>query len=474
LPKRGRNQMGYRDHFRPVIAGVFALFSASATVLGGTLLTSERVASDLIHPLFVTHVAGDFDRLFIVEQPGRIRVLDISVYPPVLEASSFLDIADLVHSTQREQGLLGLAFHPNYLSNGFFYVNYTSEPDGDTVVSRFQVVGDPTTSNAADKTSETQLLTYRQPDINHNGGWLGFGPNDGFLYISSGDGGGRCDDQGENAQDTNQLLGKLLRIRDDGTIPDSNPFVGQAGRDEIWAYGLRNPWRCAFDNLTGDLFITDVGQFRWEEIDWQPAASTGGENYGWLCLEANHCAIDCGFNPECDCPGLPPIYEYGHNVGCSITGGEVYRGCAIPNLGGTYFFADFCTDTIWSFRWNGTEITEFQDRTDELATPDHEIGNISSFGLGPFGEIYICDWVDGEVFKILPDTEPQADCNRSGTEDSCDILAGLSLDENDNEIPDECESSVPATSDWGVAALILMVMTGGTLVLAPRRQIIKT
>ena len=140
------------------------------------------------------------------------------------------------------------------------------------------------------------------------------------------------------------LLGKLLRIRDDGTIPDSNPFVGLAGRDEIWAYGLRNPWRCAFDQITGDLYIADVGQLKWEEIDWQPAASSGGENYGWLCLEGNHCTIDCGTEPDCDCPSVPPIHEYPHTEGCSITGGEVYHGCAIPDLAGTYFFADFCSD----------------------------------------------------------------------------------------------------------------------------------
>ncbi len=280
-----------------------------------------------------------------------------------------------------------------------------------------------------------------------------------------------CDKQGGNGQNTNTLLGNILRIGDDGSIPGSNPFVGQKGRDEIWAYGLRNPWRCAFDQLTGDLYIADVGQSRWEEIDFQPAAGTGGENYGWVCAEGNHCAIDCESPVDCVCNSVAPIHEYSHAAGCSITGGEVYRGCAVPDLAGTYFFADFCTDLIWGLRWNGSTITELVNRTTELEPAAGSISSISSFGLGPYGEIYICDLDGGEVFKILPDTGgPMVDCNASGTEDACDIRDGTSLDDNANGIPDECELAVPTVSQWGLIALILMMLTAGTVVLSPRRH----
>jgi len=390
--------------------------------MAATPLTTELIATGLDDPVFATHAPGDTDRLFIVERTGTIRILDLTTEPPTLGAT-FLDISGSVKSTFSEQGLLGLAFHPDYASNGYFYVNYTDSGD-DTRVSRFNVSeGDP---DAADDTSEVVLLTLVQPQTNHNGGWMGFGPNDGYLYISSGDGGGSGDDDAGhttglgNAQDiTSNLLGKMLRIDVDGSdgpggtygIPPSNPFVGVSGDDQIWAYGLRNPWRPAFDRETGDLYIADVGQGSWEEIDFQPASSTGGESYGWRCREGAH---DYNFTGTCSSiTHVEPIHEYSHGGSpfrCSITGGEVYRGCAVPDLAGTYFYADYCSDQIWSLVVSGGMATSQMDRTAELDPPGlAEINNISSFGTDADGEIYILS-LEGDVFKIVPDG-PVAACD---------------------------------------------------------------
>ena len=402
----------------------FALV-VSTPALGGTApLSTVRVANELSEPVFVTHVPSDFDRVFIVEQSGTIRILDITQEPPILVPTPFLDITDRV-STGGERGLLGLAFHPDYAANGLFYVNYTG-PDGvfgDTRVSQFHV--SPGRPNDADVASEVVLLSIGQPQSNHNGGWIAFGP-DGYLYIAMGDGGGQNDDDTGhtagtgNAQDiTDNLLGKILRIDVDGddfpgdttrnyAVPADNPFAGQTGDDEIWAYGLRNPWRAAFDRLTGDLYIADVGQDVWEEINFQAAFSTGGENWGWRCHEGAH---NFEFTGDCGTSGTPsetllePIHEFSHGgtpFRCSITGGEVYRGCAIPDLAGTYFFADYCSAQIWSFRYTGGFVIA-TDRTAELAPGGGmSISGISSFGLDAFGEIYICD-IGGEVYKIIAD-----------------------------------------------------------------------
>ncbi|MCH8243720.1 MAG: PQQ-dependent sugar dehydrogenase [Planctomycetes bacterium] len=395
-----------------LVAGTLALcllVSGTTTNAGGTELATIRVASGLTRPLFVTHAPGDADRIYIVEKPGRIKVLKGGV------VSVFLDITARVGgsgSLNSEQGLFALAFHPDFANNSFFYVNYTNN-GGDTRVSRF-------TANDADNGdsgSEFVILSISQPQSNHNGGWLAFGPNDGFLYIATGDG-GDADDEGfghtagtGNGQDiTNNLLGKMLRIDVDGgspyAIPPDNPFVGITGDDEIWAYGLRNPWRNAFDPSTGDLYIADVGQNAWEEISFQPASSTGGENYGWRCREGAH-----DFNISANCAGetfVDPIHEYSHGGSpfrCSITGGEIYHGSEIPDLVGTYFYADWCSDSIWSFRVVGGVVTEFEERTAEL-TPGGglSIVNITSFGTDANGEMYICDHStgNGEVFKIVP------------------------------------------------------------------------
>jgi glucose/arabinose dehydrogenase len=315
-----------------------------------------------------------------------------------------------------------LAFHPNYGSNGTFYVNYTDN-NGDTKISRFTVsAGDP---DDADEASELVLMTVSQPQTNHNGGWLAFGPNDEYLYIGMGDGGGSGDnDSGHtagtgNAQDiTNNLLGKMLRIDVDGSdgpgglygIPPDNPFVGVTGDDEIWAYGLCNPWRNAFDRANGDLYIADVGQSSWEEIDYQPASSTGGQSFGWRCREGAH---NFDFTGSCSSiTHVEPIAEYargGSPFRCSITGGEVYRGCAVPDLQGTYFYADYCSDQIWSLVVAGGAATAQQERTTGLdpAGPA-AISDIVSFGSDAEGEMYIAD-LDGEVYKIVPDG-PAAPC----------------------------------------------------------------
>jgi hypothetical protein len=296
------------------------------------------------------------------------------------------------------------------------------------------------------------VLTISQPFANHNGGWIAFGA-DGYLYIAMGDG-GSGNDPGNRAQDiTSQLLGKILRIDVNGddfpadtarnyASPSTNPFVGVIGDDEIWAYGLRNPWRNSFDRLTHDLYIADVGQSAVEEIDFQAASSTGGENYGWRCMEGDRCT---GFSGcTCNSPSLVlPIHTYTHTgQNCSITGGYVYRGCAISGLGGTYFFADYCSDKIWSFRFDGVNQTEFTDRTVELTPDIGSISSITSFGEDAYGEIYICDQ-GGEVFKIIP-TDSPPDCNNNLLADSCDIARGTSQDVNLDGIPDDCVTAPPA------------------------------
>jgi glucose/arabinose dehydrogenase len=389
---------------------VLVLGFLGAAVGSGHALRTQLVVSGLERPVFVTAPAGDA-RLFIVEQRGRILVLRDGELLP----TPFLDIDPLVPDVggADERGLLGLAFHPDYAANGFFYVNYI-DLQNRTVVARYQVDADD--PDVADPTSATILLVIPQPFANHNGGMMAFGPEDGYLYIGMGDG-GSAGDPLNNAQNLGVLLGKMLRIDVDSgepyAIPPDNPFVDDPqARDEIWAYGLRNPWRWSFDRLTGDLYIADVGQNAWEEIDYQPAGSPGGENYGWRLMEGTHC-----YEPPADCDDdslTPPIFEYGHTGGaCSVTGGYVYRGEAIPGLQGTYFFADWCNGKIWSFRYEGGQILEFTDRTAEL---DPGGGNAisfpSSFGEDGFGELYVVDWSPGpggEVYRILPDASGALD-----------------------------------------------------------------
>lgn len=385
-------------------------------------IATKRIASGLRRPLYVTAPSGDTDRLFIVEQhTGLIKILNLKT--GLINNTPFLEINGL--STRDEQGLLGMEFHPDYDVNGFFYVNFT-ESNSTTNIRRYSVsAGNP---DIADAASGTTIMTYAQPFSNHNGGWLGFGP-DGFLYISTGDG-GSGNDPGNRAQDiTNQKLGKMLRVDVNGddfpadptrnyAIPADNPFVGTTGDDEIWAYGLRNPWRASFDRLTGDLYIADVGQGQREEINFQPASSTGGENYGWRVMEGYRCNIANDSLPCNDPSFIAPIHEYSHisgsDGGFSITGGYVYRG-PIRELQGIYFFADYVSNQIWSFRFDGTAKTEFVNRTAELASDVGSVGAISSFGEDAAGNLYITD-LHGEVFKIV------CGSTRSGDFDGdCDV-----------------------------------------------------
>ncbi len=404
--------------------------------------TTVRVATGLSRPVYVTAVPGDYDRIFIVEQrTARIKVLHFST--GVID--TFLHIDSLVIDTGNERGLLGLCFHPGYPDTPYFYVHYNNNA-GNSVIARYTVTANP---DSADAHSRFQILQVTQPagQDNHKSGMIAFGP-DGYLYVSFGDG-GSGNDPGNRAQSDTTLLGKILRIDVDGgspyAIPPDNPFVGLPPLDEIWAKGVRNPWRWSFDRLTGDLYIGEVGQNAWEEVDFQPANSTGGENYGWRCMEGFHCTGLSGCT--CNSPTLTlPIQEYSHSDGCSITGGFVYRGCAIPEYLGLYFFADYCSDSIWTFRYANGTVSEFTNRTAELDPPGAlNIGDISSFGEDAYGELYICDLVGGEVFKIVPNAI--TDCNGNNIADACDIASGASADTNSNGIPDECDCFNPPVDD---------------------------
>jgi glucose/arabinose dehydrogenase len=345
----------------------------------------QSIASGLDQPVALTH-AGD-TRLFITQQTGTLMIYDALG----LRATPFLDIRSLVLSGG-ERGLLSVAFHPLYRDNGFFFVYYTNR-NGDNSLARYKVSSDP---DRADPASGTILLTIPHPDFaNHNGGQLQFGP-DGYLYIGTGDG-GSGGDPNNHAQDLTQLLGKLLRIDVDHglpyTIPASNPFFARSGaRNEIWAYGLRNPWRFTFDRSTGDLWIGDVGQDSYEEVDLQPVTSIGGENYGWRRMEGFHC-----YNPSTNCfdPSFTlPILEYPHTQGaCSISGGYRYRGTQIPTLKGAYLYGDYCTGTIWTATQTNGVWTSKTLFTTTI--------RISSFGEDVSGELYVMDVAKGIVYKFI-------------------------------------------------------------------------
>ncbi len=366
----------------------------SATPLSpiGSVALETFLAGGLQRPTWLTN-AGD-DRLFVLEQIGRIRIIENGQLLP----QPFLDITDRVGSVSSEQGLLGLAFHPHYATagatgEGTFYVNYT-DYSGDTHISRFSVSADD--PYAADKSSEVIYLTVDQPYPNHNGGILAFGP-DGYLYAGLGDG-GSAGDPLNSGQSLNTALGKILRLDVDAregeyAIPPDNPFAGddEAARPEIWAYGLRNPWRFSFDRATGDLYIADVGQSQWEEVNFQPASSPGGENYGWKIMEASHCYE----SETCDQAGLSrPIFEYDHTQGCSITGGYVYRGQAFPEMQGNYFTADYCLGVIWRLFPQGERWLSDVVLDSDLV--------ISTFGEDANGELYVTDYARGAIYRLRP------------------------------------------------------------------------
>ena len=360
---------------------------------GPDRLRLELVADGLRDPIGLTSAGDGSGRLFVDERDGVVRVIDPGGR---LQDSPFVDLRDRI-AAGGERGLLGLAFHPDFAGNRRLFVHYSRAGDGATVVSELTASADLRT---ADPGSERVLFTVPDPFVNHNGGQLAFGP-DGYLYIGLGDGGGGGDPL-QNGQNPDVLLGKILRIDVDAqdagrpyAIPAGNPFAPGganpgAGRPEVWALGLRNPWRFSFDPDGGDLYIGDVGQGNWEEIDRQPADSAGGENYGWNVMEGRHC-----FGGDCDQTGyVKPIAEYSHDLGCSVTGGFVYRGSAQPELQGVYVFGDFCSGIVFTLQVDEGTI-------DPKRVLDSGLG-ISSFGTDEDGEIYLVD-IEGAVYRVLVD-----------------------------------------------------------------------
>lgn len=381
--------------------GLFVIVSRP-TSLPAVGISSILITDDMQNPVFAASPPGDLERLFVVElKTGRIRI--IRTLSGRIDDQPFLTIHD-VDASSGERGLLGLAFHPDYQRNGHLFVNYTG-PGGHTRVVRYTV--STGSRDEADPSSALLLLTLEQPFDTHNGGWLGFG-SDGYLYVATGDGGSAFD-PGNHAQTISRdLLGKILRLDVNGddfpldpdrnyAIPGDNPFVGVEGDDEIWSYGLRNPWRPSFDRATGDLWIADVGQGLWEEIDFQ-AAGIGGLNYGWRVMEGDHpTGLDGGVPPF-----ERPVHEYSHDIGRSVTGGYVYRGGEIPGLEGAYFFADFITGKVWTLRHDGGAVTEIVDRTSFLSSSSGGPAWISSFAEDERGELYLLDYTGGRLFKIWP------------------------------------------------------------------------
>ncbi len=352
-------------------------------------VTLDPVVSGLSSPVFLTAPSGDLDRLFVVERPGRIRI----VRNDAVETTPYLDVSASI-SAGGERGLLGLAFHLDYAQNGRFFVNFT-DAAGDTQIVRYTVSGNP---DVADPASAETILSVAQPFPNHNGGMIAFGA-DGLLYIGMGDGGNGGDPLG-HGQNPATLLGSMLRIDVDGAlpyvVPPDNPFVGHpTTRPETWSFGLRNPWRFSFDRQTGDLYIGDVGQGGWEEVSFQAHSSSGGQNYGWKVIEGSNC-----YSPAngCSLTGLTlPVLEYSHSDGCSITGGYVYRGSMVPGWAGRYFYADFCSTWIRSFVMVGGATQDLQDHSADLGP----VPSVSSFGEGGDGELYVVS-LGGEIYRLAP------------------------------------------------------------------------
>ncbi len=427
--------------FRSVVSVIAALASGCGIVNAQVAIRSERVASGLAQPVGAFAIPGDTGRLFIVEQVGRIRILDLTTNPPTLSPTPFLDLSSSglnLTGASGERGLLGLAFDPNYVTNGRFYVNYTTLGSPFfTRIARFTANGAPFASQAAafaastaNTGSQLVLLQFQQDFDNHNGGAIAFGP-DGMLYVGSGDG-GSANDPNERAQNLASHLGKILRLDvndavagtdGDGLyVPDDNPFrASGAPADKIWAYGKRNPWRMSFDRLTGDLWMGDVGQDAQEEINFQPALTAAnltqlrGRNYGWDCREGLIAtpASDLGCdpnNPPSNPPGQPaytdPVKVYLHTGGaCSVTGGQVYRGSAMPALQGAYFHADYCGNWVRSFRYNGTAVSDERDWTAQVNAgfADAPASGVVAIGEDAVGELYIVNIARGSVYKIVQD-----------------------------------------------------------------------
>ncbi|NMH28243.1 PQQ-dependent sugar dehydrogenase [Flavobacterium silvaticum] len=374
------------------------LFSTLGLCSQGQTIAVTSFATGFSSPVEITHTSDD--RLFVVQQGGTIKILNAN---GTTNTTPFLTLGPSVIDSGGEQGLLGLAFHPDYANNGYFYVNYTRDGDGATNIARYSV--STTDPNVADATSGVVLLTISQPFSNHNGGTLRFGP-DGYLYIGMGDG-GSGGDPGNRAQNLSQNLGKMLRIDVDSAspygIPATNPFVGIDGNDEIFYYGVRNPWKFSFDRLNGDLWIADVGQNEVEEINKLTAPLTPGLNLGWRCYEGTQPYNISGCPEESTI--TMPFAEYTHAAtsGCSITGGYVYRGAMYPNFYGNYFFADYCKSEL---------ATVVPDGTLTFTTNLSFAGNITTLGEDNSGELYVAG--GGTIYKISDLDLSSADFTRNG------------------------------------------------------------
>ncbi len=398
---------------------------------GWPTLVLTPVAAGLEAPAHIAHAGDGSGRLFVVEQRGRIRIWRDGALEPV----PFLVITNRV-LYGGERGLLSVAFPPQFADKQYFYVNYTRTNGGASVVARFHV--SDANPDVAEAGSEEPLLIVDQPYANHNGGQLAFSPADGYLYIGLGDG-GSGNDPLNAGQNPDTLLGKILRIDVEAggegyAVPPDNPFAGDPiYRPEIWALGLRNPWRFSFDRLTGDLYVADVGQSEWEEINVQSAGSAGGENYGWRIMEGMHCT---GLDP-CVTNGLTmPVWEYDHTFGCSVTGGEVYRGKVWSPMYGTYLFADYCSGRIWGLKevggvWIGEQL-------------ENAPFNVTTFGSDEYGELYLSDYNGGRILRI---DEIYADHDDDGLPDAWEDYYGFSTnappepgdDADDDRMTDEEE-----------------------------------
>lgn len=492
-----------------LIGAAVVAWSCGQAALGQYALyqvVANSAPNPISRPIYLTHARGDYKRVFIVEKQGRIRVLDITKPSPELQQDTapFLDIRTLIPTlaagnpgNQDERGLLGLAFHPQYMSNGKFYVYYTAMPVGGLPNSAqfycnvVEYTNPTPAGNVADANSARIVMQIPHPQTNHNGGWMAFGP-DGYLYIAVGDGGGAGDDDPGhtasigNGQDTGNVLGKILRIDVNVTttpaqgpfvagsiasygIPADNPVLVQpplatGNRREIWAWGLRNPWRCSFDRMTGDLWIGDVGQNAWEEINFQPALTAGnaaqvaGRNYGWRCWEGTvsfatlgsaGCATSydtggltgpVGVYVHTVVPPVPPPLTFANiNSTCSITGGYVYRGCAVPELVGKYFFTDYCSGRIYTTNLNGSNVLDQPvdhsslmyggsgETSPVISSFTRPQGAMVSFGEDAYGEMYVLDQPQARVFKLVRATagkivNANCDFNSDGVKSVQDIF----------------------------------------------------
>lgn len=395
----------------------------------GQILGLQSFATGFTSPVEITHPAND-SRLFVVQQGGLIRIVNTN---GSVNTTPFLNLSTVI-GTGSEKGLLGLAFHPNYATNGYFYVNYTRSSDGATVIARYSVSANP---DVADTTG-TVLLTIAQPYDNHNGGTIKFGP-DGYLYIGTGDG-GSGGDPGNRAQNINENLGKMLRIDVNSAspygIPPTNPYVGVAGNDEIWAIGLRNPWKFSFNRNNGDLWIADVGQGNLEEINKTASPLPVTLNFGWRCYEGN-----VAYNNTGTCPvyanTVAPFSVYGHTASrCSITGGYFYTGSTYPNFANKYFFADYCTAEIgWA------------DSTGTITWGYNAPGMITTFGEDKDGELYVAN--GGTIYKLIDTSLGTDSFNRNG----------LSLYPN----PANTEFFLKSSNSIGLNSLKIIDITGKTI-----------